>query len=202
MGVVVVELGSSSRPRVVLRSDIQVVGYSERGAGSLVDSCASQGLASSAASWKGWAEVVTFDGFGILSAKHSGKVLDVRAASAAAGAPLQQWVFLSNQANQRFRLDRLNDGFYRITALHSGKVLDVASGAVDNGAAVIQWDWHGGDNQRFAVENLGDHFILRAKHSGKVLDVAGASRDQGAAIIQWDRHGGPNQQWRYGKPID
>ena len=84
-----------------------------------------------------------------------------------------------------------------VSARHSGKVLDVAGGSADNGARIIQWDYHGGGNQLFRLEPLGDgSYRLVAQHSGRVLDVEGGSADNGARIIQWDWHGGPNQQWK------
>ena len=79
---------------------------------------------------------------------------------------------------------------------HSGKVLDVTGGSTDDGAVIQQWPWHGGDNQRFFIEPLGDGYVrVVAKHSGKVLDVTGGSADNGALIIQWPWHGGNNQRW-------
>ena len=66
-------------------------------------------------------------------------------------------------------------------ARNSGQVLDVAGASTEDGARIIQWDWHGGDNQRFRLEPLGDGYVhIVAKHSGKVLDVAGASARHGA----------------------
>jgi hypothetical protein len=86
---------------------------------------------------------------------------------------------------------------------HSGKVLDIAQASMDDGAPLIQYDWKGGDNQRFAVDDVGSgNFVIRVKHSGKVLDVAQASKADGAAVTQWGRHGGPNQQWAaVGDPV-
>ncbi len=141
--------------------------------------------------------------WGMVTARHSGKILDVLGASKGSGAPLHQWKVIRDAMNQRFRFERLNDGFYRIRVMHTNKVLDVADASGDNGAAIVQWDWHGGDNQRFRLEEVSDGFYqIRAKHSGRVLDVFGASRDNGARIIQWDWLGGDNQRWRHGVPID
>ncbi len=82
-------------------------------------------------------------------------------------------------------------------ALHSLKVMDAMNGSPDNGTPIIQWDQHGGNNQQFRIEPLGDNqFALRAVHSGKVLDVSGISRENGAQIHQWDWVGGNNQRWR------
>jgi Ricin-type beta-trefoil lectin domain-like len=82
-------------------------------------------------------------------------------------------------------------------------VLDVFQGSVESGTQIVQWGWHGGDNQRFAVERVGNGlFSIRAKHSGKVLDVTQASNSDGTRIIQWDWHGGDNQIWSFPSIID
>ena len=57
---------------------------------------------------------------------------------------------------------------------------------------------HGGDNQLFKFEPLGDGWgLLRIKHSGKVLDVDGGSQEDGACILQWTMHGGANQLLKF-----
>ncbi len=83
-----------------------------------------------------------------------------------------------------------------LVAKHSGLVLDVTSASTGNGARVIQWGAHGGHNQHFSMEPLGDgSFRFVAEHSGRVLDVENASTANGARIIQWDWHGGDNQRF-------
>jgi hypothetical protein len=83
-----------------------------------------------------------------------------------------------------------------LVAKHSNMVLDVTSSSTANGARVIQWGPHGGHNQHFSMEPLGDgSFRFVAEHSGRVLDVEGASTADGARIIQWDWHGGNNQRF-------
>ena len=85
----------------------------------------------------------------------------------------------------------------RIDAAHSGKVLDVLNAATDNEAPIVQFDAHGGLNQRWRFDDVGDgHFRIVAAHSGKVLDVFGFSMDNSARIIQFEWHGGANQKWR------
>ncbi|MDD7942028.1 RICIN domain-containing protein [Actinomycetospora lutea] len=82
-------------------------------------------------------------------------------------------------------------------ASHSRQVLDVRGESLAAGAEIIQWPYHGGDNQQFRLEALGDgHVRIVANHSGKVLDVTGGSTASGAAVIQWDWHGGDNQRFR------
>lgn len=84
---------------------------------------------------------------------------------------------------------------YRLVAKHSGRVLDVNLPDRDQ-APVVQNAWHGGDNQRWRIEPLGDGtYRLVAKHSGRVLDVNLPDRDQ-ARVVQHTWHGGDNQRWK------
>lgn len=129
-----------------------------------------------------------------LSAKHSGKCLDVSGASSNNGAPIIQWDCNGGQ-NQQWRLVPVGS-YYRIVARHSGKCLDVTGASRVNGAQVIQWDCHGGDNQLWSLVSAGGgYYRITAKHSGKCLDVQGASSSSGTRVIQWDCHGADNQLW-------
>ena len=133
---------------------------------------------------------------GAVAARHSGRVLDVEAASGENGAPLLQWGYHGG-SHQLFWLEPLDDGSYRLVAQHSGRVLDVEGGSMENGARILQWDWHGGANQRFYLQALGrGYYRVTAQHSGRVLDVARISFHDGAHIQQWDWVGGGNQQWK------
>lgn len=131
-----------------------------------------------------------------LTARHSGKVLDVAGISTALGAPIIQWAWLDG-ANQKFRIEPVDDHFVRLVAMHSGLVLDVAGASMDDGAPLIQWTWLGNDNQLFRLEPTNGDLAIVAKHSGKVLDVAGAAKKNGTSIIQWSRNFQPQQQWTF-----
>lgn len=132
-----------------------------------------------------------------LTARHTGKCMDVAGVSLANGAKIQQWDCDPPQSNQLWKVESTGDGHYKIISLNSGKVLDVSGFSTANGAVVHQWDYHGGDNQRWSFVDLGNGFYkIQSKLSGKVLDVAGISPDNGAAIHQWEYAGGNNQQWR------
>ena len=84
----------------------------------------------------------------------------------------------------------------QIKPVHSEKCLDVAFGSTANGARVIQFTCHGGDNQKWRTEAVGNGmFQIVAVHSGKCMDVNEASLQDRAAIIQFDCHGGTNQRF-------
>jgi hypothetical protein len=130
-----------------------------------------------------------------ITAKHSGKCLDVSGASAQDGAAVIQWPGNGGD-NQKWKLVSAGDGYFNIIAKHSGKYLDVSGVSPDNGAGIIQWAGWGGDNQKFRIEDAGDgSYRIVAKHSGKCLDVNGASTGDGARVIQWSSWGGDNQKW-------
>jgi hypothetical protein len=70
----------------------------------------------------------------------------------------------------------------------------------DNGANVHQWSFHGGDNQRWKLQDAGDgYYFLVARQSGKVLDVSSSATKDGDNVHQWKMHGGQNQHWRLQK---
>ena len=129
-------------------------------------------------------------------AKHSGKCLDVSAASLVNGANVQQWACNSG-ANQRWKLVSMGDGYNQLVAKHSGKCLEVSGASVKNGANVQQWSCTGGDNQRWKLMSMGDGYNeLVAKHSSKCAEVDAASLLNGANVQQWNCNGGNNQRWR------
>jgi hypothetical protein len=141
------------------------------------------------------------EGLYTLTARHSGKCLDVAGASGKSGADVLQWD-CHGKDNQKWRLVSKGGDFYALVASHSGKCLDVAGVSGKSGADVLQWDCHGKDNQTWRVTKEGDgSFRLTARHSGKCLDVAGASGKSGANVLQWDCHGKDNQKWNI-KKID
>ncbi len=141
----------------------------------------------------------TFSGYYKLTAKHSGKVLDVSNASTANGATVQQWT--SNGTNaQKWLIENIGGGYYTLKAKCSGKVLDVSGGpsATGNGVKIQQWEYVGGDNQKWRIDSVENgYYKITAKHSGKCLDVnwgIGALGD-GAWTHQWDYVGADNQKW-------
>jgi hypothetical protein len=129
-----------------------------------------------------------------IVARHSGKCLDVSAASTTLASVIQ-WT-CHGGANQQWRLEPVENGAYRIVARHSGLVLDVYGALTEDVAPLIQYPWHGGTNQLWTIaSDTGDYVRIVARHSGKVLDVEGASIDEGARVIQYSEHGNANQQW-------
>lgn len=142
------------------------------------------------------AEGVTPGVYYVLEAKHSGKALDVSAASTADGANVQQWS-KNGTAAQDWRFEPTGDGYFVIRARCSGKALDVQDRATNEGANVQQWGYGGGWNQQWKLEDAGGgYYYVRARHSGRYLDVAWASKADGANVAQVNFYGSDAQKWR------
>src|SRR5947209_7840316 len=86
------------------------------------------------------------DGYYQIVAKHSGKVLDVKAGSTDNGADIIQY-HSTGADSQQWQLVPASGGYYQIMAKHSGKVLDVKAGSTEDGALVTQYHATGADNQ-------------------------------------------------------
>ncbi|UYZ63623.1 RICIN domain-containing protein [Hymenobacter weizhouensis] len=142
-----------------------------------------------------------------LTARHSGKRLDVASSSTADGAAVRQWRPNSSDA-QRWQLTHVRDGYYTLTAQCSGKNLALDtnpqtnggySDLTTNGVQVFQFGNSTSDNRLWKVEATSDgYFKLTNKTSGKVLDVYGgpSATGDGAPVKSWAYLGGSNQQWK------
>ncbi|MGW4637200.1 RICIN domain-containing protein [Sphaerisporangium sp. NPDC004334] len=130
-----------------------------------------------------------------LTARHSGKVMDVVGASTANNAEVRQYTW-NGGGNQRWQFQDAGSGYYRLVGVGSGKCLDVANASTADGANIIQYTCGGGTNQQWQwVDAGGGYFQLRARHSGKCLDVVNSSTADSADIQQYTCGGGANQQW-------
>lgn len=130
-----------------------------------------------------------------ITAKHSGKCLDVAGKATHNGANIHQWDCHGGD-NQRWTLTDKGGGFYTVRARHSNKCMDVEGASNGDGANISQYDCHEGPNQLWLfTPQGGGYYKVTAKHSGKCLDVSGGNRNNGDNIHQWDCHGNDNQLW-------
>lgn len=143
----------------------------------------------------GWGDGAGDTGTVTLTARHSGKCVDVVSASAADGAEIAQYG-CNGGSNQRWEFQDLGNGYYQITAQHSGKCLDVDGASTADSARIIQWSCNGGHNQQWQVQDAGsDYVFLVARHSGKCLDVSSGSAADGTRLVQYTCSSGQNQQF-------
>ncbi|GAA3962878.1 RICIN domain-containing protein [Allohahella marinimesophila] len=140
-----------------------------------------------------------------ISARHSGKLLDVAGGTGATsnGSNVQQWVG-NGQTNQQWILVDAGDGYSTLVSVNSGKALDVADSSTTDGGNTQIWSSAGAANQQWRIENLGDgYYRLINRHSGKALDVEGGAGmiDDGANVQQWTPNGQTNQHWRFERVV-
>lgn len=129
-----------------------------------------------------------------LTARHSGKCLDVQIPNTSDGASIGQYA-CNDQPWQSWEFRDAGGGFYNLVSEQSGKCLDVSGASTANGAQIIQWSCNGGTNQQWQWVATGSFNQLRARHSGKCADVAGASTADGALVKQYPCGTQTNQQW-------
>ncbi len=132
-----------------------------------------------------------------LTARHSGKLLDVYNAATTDGANVVQWA-ANGQSNQRWRLRDLGGGYYNVVSVNSRKCLDVygGAGATADGVRVVQWACGAGTNQQWRLQDVGSGYVqLVARHSNKCLDVTNAATTDGAQAVQWTCGSATNQHW-------
>jgi hypothetical protein len=138
------------------------------------------------------------DGVYTLSARHSGKRLDVYGLALGDTARVVQWEAASG-LNQRWKLTAVGEGYYTLVAQHSGKALDVANSNLNNGGKVQQYHPNPTSAQRWKIEATSDgYYKLTNQASGKCLDVYGGpnAKANGTKVHQWSYVGGTNQQWK------
>ncbi|RXZ82005.1 carbohydrate-binding protein [Paenibacillaceae bacterium] len=132
-----------------------------------------------------------------ITAKHSGKVIDVKDNSMADGGAIQQWSW-GNTNNQKWKVNSVGGGYYTLSAVSSNKALEVSGASTGVGAALLQRTYSGATNQQWLIEDAGDnYFRIVARHSGKVVDVSGVSLTDGAILHQWDWGNADNQKWLF-----
>ncbi|MBD0257924.1 MAG: RICIN domain-containing protein, partial [Cytophagales bacterium] len=138
----------------------------------------------------------TFSGTYKITARHSGKALNVANGAAADGADVQQWTDNGSTA-QQWIITATTDGYYKLVCRATGKALEVSYNLLTDGGNVHQWTYSGANNQQWKFEDVGGGFYkITARHSGKGLDVANASLADGGNVHQWTYNGGLNQQWK------
>ncbi|HEX8531012.1 MAG TPA: RICIN domain-containing protein, partial [Cytophagales bacterium] len=138
----------------------------------------------------------TFSGTYKITARHSGKVMEVANGATADGTNVQQWTDNGSTA-QQWIITATTDGYYKLICKATGKALEVSYNLLTDGGNVQQWTYSGANNQQWKIEDVGGGFYkITARHSGKGLDVANASLADGGNVHQWTYNGGTNQQWK------
>ncbi|WP_246846800.1 RICIN domain-containing protein, partial [Leptospira barantonii] len=137
--------------------------------------------------------------FSAITAKHSGRVLDVPGASTADNVNLDQYTNWGAD-NEKWMFESTGDGYFKISSKHSGKCMDVKGASNSSGTNVVQYSCGSGSNQRFQLLPYGDgYFSIQAKHSSQCLDIAGGALGDGGLLIQWPCAWTDNEKFRFSR---
>ena len=117
--------------------------------------------------------------------------MDVRGASTANGALIQQWE-CNHTGAQKYDIIQVTDGFFMIRNQNSLKCLAISDRGTINGAVMAQYDcnntdinhhWRSVDPQ--AGNNVGAKWLIN-RNSGKCVEVPGWSETPGTLLTQLD----------------
>ncbi|MGX5183122.1 RICIN domain-containing protein [Streptomyces avermitilis] len=123
----------------------------------------------------------------------SEKLMDVKLASTAPGAPVIQYTS-NNGANQQWLLTRTSSGAYTIRSASSGLCLDTPA-PQSSPPQLVQNTCNGSGNQQWKLQPVGDAYNLVNAANGLVVDNKQSLDKDENEIIQWPSNGGANQRW-------
>jgi len=133
----------------------------------------------------------------LLTAKHSGKAIDVRGAGRVNGTAVQQYT-TNRSAAQYFRFAASGSGFYQVVnQLTNTQVWDAAGAGTANGTKIVTYGWAGGRNQQWRpVWDSSQNVTLQPRHAvTKCLDVPGGSTADSVQLQLWDCNGTAAQKF-------
>ena len=135
-----------------------------------------------------------------ISARHSGKVLEVASSATDNHAIIQQNDWTGGK-NQIWRIkkesgDNEQEKTWSITNSNSHKVVQLHRGSLSEGASIHQNKWGDRDNQKWKItKNLDNFHSIKSKVSDKAFTIEGNSTAAGAELVQRTYNGSFNQQF-------
>ena len=130
-----------------------------------------------------------------ITAKYSGKLVEVGNASTSNAANVNQWP-ANGHATQQWRISNVSGNDYSVINNNSGKAMEVYAFNTADGANVVQYDYWGGEPQLWTITDRGNgYFSFINRFSGKALDLLGWDTSDGANIGVWSYWGGDTQLW-------
>ena len=101
-----------------------------------------------------------------------------------------------NSDLQIWTVQKTKDGF-TIFNTKSGRALDVEGSSNEDDATVGTYEKTGNKNQAFALEKIGNSYLLKALHSNKYVAVYDYNRKSGSRIVQRAMTVSPSIYWRF-----
>ena len=139
---------------------------------------------------------VTEGGSRPIISRYSGRCLDVKSASTANGANVQQYS-CHGGANQAWDVVAVTNMDAVLIAEHSGKCLDVKGASTATGAYIQQFSCHFGTNQRWEFfQGFGSDVFVEPLHSNRCMAVS--SRSNGGNVKQRNCVWNDQRMWDLG----
>lgn len=157
------------------------------------------------------------DGYSIIKAAHSLKLIAVRKSSFDDFAQVWQWED-EGLTSMEWKVIDNEDGTVSFKNKNSGKMLDVSGGKKNKGTLLQQYRSDGTDSQKFRLEEVSEEEMREANNdseeilkpktdkvyrivnakSKKVLDIRDMSSDNGTQLQLWFKHkGNENQMFKF-----
>ena len=147
------------------------------------------------------------DGYYNITAVHSGLLVTADGNKICQSEPM-------DDMNQKWRIEKNSDGSYTFYLAGTTKCMDIPESKAVNGIGVDVFEHHGGNNQRFILENVpeisedmqpeegqpavletGVYRISTKLDSSKIFDMHWASKESGTRLELFENNGGRHQQF-------
>lgn len=150
-----------------------------------------------------WSFVPESNGYYEIKNTHSGRLLNISAASGKPGGLAVQWPAGSTaQGNDQWKPVRNSDGTWSFYNRNSQFALDDPAGSTTSGTQYEQWSPTDNSNQRFTLISRstgtgpsGGTGPVRSGVAGKCLDLPGGNTANGTKAELWTCNGNSNQSW-------
>lgn len=143
------------------------------------------------------------DGYYKITAKHSGKVLDVYWEKMEAGANVQQY-YWNNGDNQQWVVKDAGDGYFYIISKANSLYMDVYGGVASNDVNIDTYTGHGGTSEKWKLIPAGEQSVADGKYQictalddSSVISISEASKDACANALLYANENHKNQVFNF-----
>ena len=143
------------------------------------------------------------NGYYKITAKHSGKVLDVYWEKMEAGANVQQY-YWNNGDNQQWVVKDAGDGYFYIISKSNSLYMDVYGGVASNNVNIDTYTGHGGTSEKWKLIPAGEQSVADGKYQictalddSSVISISEASKDACANALLYANENHKNQVFNF-----
>jgi len=132
------------------------------------------------------------DGYMVLSAFISGKMLTADKAAEMNGANIYQWEY-SGKDWQKWYIQPVPGNLFRLISVHSKKAMQVSTGLYTQAGNIEQGEYCGMPWQHWRIIPLKGGYQFQSVFSGKILDIIIRGVINGTNMVEYENHQGENQ---------